>query len=154
MNRGRVVARLFLAVCAGLLVLAGCSTASEEDSTSGTGKSTSGTTSNTTPAATSASPSGTSSALPSAAKESFCRDANTAVNIMESPGTTLSEAQTNDMIKALESASNGAPNDVPADLADVIASMLADLQAPTTGLPPSFDADGNKLAQITATYCG
>lgn len=146
MNRLQVPARLFLAVCASLLFVSGCSTSSKDDAASTTPS-----TSATTPS-TSATTPGTSE--PSGDKAAFCREVNTANNIFESPGTTLNDTQTADMIKALESASNGAPNDVPADMNNVITAMLADLQAPTGKLPPNFTTNGQKLAQYAADYCG
>jgi len=132
MNRSRALTGFFLAVCAGLLIVSGCSTSSKDDAASTT----------------------TSSSKPSGDKAAFCREVNTVNNIGESPGTTLAEAQTNDLIKALQSASNDAPNDVPADMKNVITALLADLQAPTESLPPSFNTNGDKLAQYAADYCG
>lgn len=57
------------------------------------------------------------------------------------------------MIDALESA-NHAPVNVPPATAGTINAMLADMQAPGTSLPPSFDTNGNALAQDAANYCG
>ena len=130
-NRCRAVAGLFLTVCAGLFILTGCFF-EEGDSTSST----------------------TTSSKPGGDKAAFCRDVNTANNIAEQPGTTLSDTQTDDMIKALQSASKKAPDDVPADMKNVIDALLADLQAPGTSLPPSFNTNGDKLAQGAANYCG
>ncbi len=129
-NRCRAVAGLFLTVCAGLFILTGCFF-EEGDSTSST-----------------------TSPKSSGDKAAFCRDVNTAVNIAESPGPSLNETQTNDMIKALQSASNEAPDDVPADMKSAITALLADLQAPTENIPPSFNTNGDKLSQGAADYCG
>ena len=92
--------------------------------------------------------------MPTGAKETFCRDVNTAVNITQTSGTTLTEAQTTDMTSALQKASTEAPSNVPADFAGVITAMLADLQAPTNSLPDSWNPNAEKLAIYAAEYCG
>lgn len=127
-----------LAGCASLLVLSGCTFAADKYGGSGT----------------QSSPSSTSSAAPVASKEAFCRDINTAVNTQASSDPVLTETQTDDMIKALQSASTEAPTDVPADFMRVVTAMLADLQAPTTSLPSSWNPNVTKLAQYAADYCG
>ncbi len=106
------------------------------------------------PSSPTSSPSSTSTVAPIASKEAFCRDINSAVNIQESSASTLTEAQTDDMIKAPQIASNEAPADVPANFKRVVTSMLADLQAPTTSLPPSWNTNATKLAQYAGDYCG
>ncbi len=83
----------------------------------------------------------------------FCHDVNTATSIAESRGSTRNETQNDQMIKALQSAYGAAPDDVPDDIKAVINSLTADLQAPTESLPPSFNTNGDKLAQFAADYC-
>ncbi|TXI42527.1 MAG: hypothetical protein E6Q56_01205 [Mycobacterium sp.] len=152
-----------IAASACLLLMVGCSSAtkSEEKSqapsatTSSSATSTTSTSTSTSTSTETSSPTGT--AMPDAAKEAFCRDVNTAVNIFEAPGTQLSDTQTTDMINALESASKQAPGDVPGDLTAAITTMLADLQGlpgSNGNLPPSFSENGRNMANYVAGYCG
>ena len=138
MKRRRETGGLLLAGCAGLLVLSGCTFAADKYGGSGT----------------ESSPSSTTGAAPVASKEAFCRDINSAVNTQASSDPVLTEAQTDDMIKALQSASSEAPADVPPDFMRVVTAMLADLQAPTTSLPASWNTNVTKLAQYAGDYCG
>lgn len=138
MKSCREVGGLMLAGCAGLLAVSGCSAYAYVDG----------------PSSTTSSPSSTSSAAPVVSKEGFCRDVNTAVNIQASSSPTLTEDQTEGMIKALQSASTEAPTDVPADFLRVVTAMLADLQAPTDSLPPTWNPNVTKLGQYAASYCG
>jgi len=39
-------------------------------------------------------------------------------------------------------------------MTNAITALIADLQAPTENLPPSFNTNGDKLAQAAADYCG
>lgn len=137
------------ALSASLVILSGCSMAAKENTVSGTS-----TTAASTSSSATSTPSNTTSAMSGASKESFCRDINTAVNVRESAGETLTDAQTTDMAAALETASTGTPSDVPPDFVTVINALLADLQAPTTTLPESWNPNADKLAQYAADYCG
>lgn len=171
-------AKCVISVAASLLLVAGCSapdkktsatsSGSETSTTSTTSQSSSASATSTSTAtsstsespstsatsSTSASPSTSDSAVPTGAKETFCRDVNTAVNITQTAGPTLTEAQTTDMTAALQTASTGAPSDVPVDFAGVITAMIADLQAPTNDLPDSWNPNAEKLARYAAEYCG
>jgi len=138
-NRCRAVAGLFLTVCAGLFILTGCFSDENSEIADDVMRDERVTT----------------SSKPSGDKTAFCRDVNTVNNIGEQPGNTLNETQTDDMIKALQSASNEAPDDVPADMKNVINALLADLQAPPSDeAVASFNTNGDKLAQGAADYCG
>lgn len=155
-RRPRFATRYAPAICTGLLILTGCSTTINEGpktQTSGTGTSASSPTSSTPPTTGATGTSTTGSATPNAAKAGFCRDVNTAVNIFESPGTNLSDAQTTEMANALQSASNQAPSDVPPDFSAIITSMLAALQSSSDTLPPTFSDNGRTLADYAASYC-
>ena len=92
--------------------------------------------------------------MPTGQKEVFCRDLNKAVNVVESPGSNLTETQGDAMTTALQSASDVAPRDASPELLGTITALLADLQAPGTNLPPQFQTNSDKLAQMTADYCG
>jgi len=138
-NRCRAVAGLFLTVCASLFILTGCFSDENSEIADDVMRDERVTT----------------SSKPSGDKTAFCRDVNTANNIGEQPGNTLNETQTDDMIKALQSASNEAPDDVPADMKSAINALLADLQAPPSDeAVASFTTNGDKLAQGAADYCG
>lgn len=161
MNQFRGVATSSLAAGACLLLMVGCSSATKSEeksqvsSTTTSSSATSTTSTSTSTSTETSSPTGT--AMPNAAKEAFCRDVNTAVNIFEAPGTQLSDTQTTDMITALESASKQAPGDAPGDLTAAITAMLADLQAlpgSNGNLPPSFSDNGRNMANYAAGYCG
>lgn len=138
MNRCPELRGLVLAVGAGVLAVSGCSADAWVN----------------LPWSNTRSSSATTTVAPVGSKAAFCRDINSAVNTQESSDPVLTEAQTNDMIKALQSASNEAPADVPADFISVVTSMLADLQAPGTSLPSSWNPNATKLAQYAGDYCG
>ncbi|MCB0930776.1 MAG: hypothetical protein KDB71_02610 [Mycobacterium sp.] len=151
-NSDRRLKALLLAVCASSLLLSGCST-SAKDRGSGSETTTSTPPSTTsTPSATSTSTAGSSA--PAADKVAFCRDVNTAVNIAQGAGETLTEDQTTSMETALQSASTQAPPEVPEEFISVINSMQADLQAPTTKLPSDWNSKAAKLAEDAAQFCG
>jgi hypothetical protein len=150
-NRSRLAATICAPALAGLLLLTGCShpTAHAAPQTTPT------TASAIAPAAdTATSTGGLSSPAGSAVKANFCRDINTVVNVLQSPGTNLDANQSNTVINALANAAQAAPVDTPPATADVINALLADMQAPTTTLPPSFATNATKLAQYAANYCG
>lgn len=153
MNRVLVVAG---GLAAGLIVLTGCS--GKDDSAAGKTNSaeekittsTAGTTS--APSTTTSVPSSSSvSATPSASKEAFCNDINKAVAIIELPGTQVTPEQNNDLLKALWSASDAAPSDVPAEFREVITALIAVGQGPDS---ESVEKNGEKLAANAEKYCG
>jgi hypothetical protein len=89
--------------------------------------------------------------LPSASKEAFCNDVNKAVAIIELPGTDLTTDQNNDLLKALWSASDAAPGDVPAGFKEVITALIAVGQGPDS---ESIEKNGQTLAANAERYCG
>jgi hypothetical protein len=150
-KRGRVITAICTpAAVAGLLLLTGCTHPNTHAAPPPSSSAHIANTLDVTPATAhnSSSPSTTS-----AAKAEFCRDINTAVNVLDSPGTNLSAAQSETVSSALESA-NQLSVDTPDGTTDVINALLADIQAPTTNLPPSFATNQHQLAQDAATYCG
>ena len=163
-NRRRVMVRQSLVVCSSLLLIAGCSNSNKEQPTSATEKPSSTTSSATSSTTTSSATSSTTTSsapspsngdpVPTGQKEVFCRDLNKAVNVVESPGSNLTETQGDAMTTALQSASDVAPRDASPELLGTITALLADLQAPGTNLPPQFQTNSDKLAQMTADYCG
>ena len=146
MNRVVLVAG---SLAAGLLVLTGCS--SKDDSASGKTSSPGGETTSAPSSSTSVPSSSSVSATPNASKETFCVDVNKAVAIIESPGTELTADQNNDLLKALQSASDSAPSDVPAEFKEVITALIAVGQGPYS---EPIDKNGEKLAANAEEYCG
>ena len=146
MNRVVLVAG---GLAAGLLVLTGCS--GKDGSASGKTSSSEEKTTTSTAAAASATSSSSVSATPSASKEAFCDNVNKAVAIIELPGTNLTTDQNNDLLKALWSASDGAPADVPAEFKEVITALIAVGQGPDS---ESIDKNGQTLAANAERDCG
>ena len=146
MNRAVLVAG---SLAAGLLVLTGCS--SKDDSASGKTSSPAGETTSAPSSSTSVPSSSNVSATPNASKETFCVDVNKAAAIIESPGTDLTADQNNDLLKALQSASDSAPSDVPAEFKEVITALISVGQGPTS---ESIGTNGQKLAANAERYCG
>lgn len=150
-NRSRVITAICAPAIAGLLLLTGCSHPNTH--VTPPTPSTSAHNANMSGAVPATATDTSGPPTTNAAKSDFCREVNTAINVLESPGTNLSASQSETVTNALENA-NQSSADTPTGTTDVINAMLADLQAPTTNLPPSFAANQNKLAQDAATYCG
>lgn len=155
--RSRAITAICAPAVAGLLLLTGCSHPSNHPASptpSTTTASASTASANMTGAVTATPAANTNNpAATGAAKADFCREVNTAINVLESPGTTLDAQQGETVTTALENASQSAI-DIPTGTTAIINAMLADLQAPTTTLPPSFATNQDKLAQNAASYCG
>jgi len=81
----------------------------------------------------------------------FCSEVNKAVAIIESPGTVLTTDQNNDLLKALWSASDTAPSDVPPEFKEAITALIAVGQGPDS---ESIDKNGQTLAANAERYCG